>query len=48
MTEEASVTNKADLEAWIDREGIRFFKIGIFDVDGVLRGKYVDLSLIHI
>ena len=42
MTEEASVTNKADLEAWIDREGIRFFKIGIFDVDGVLRGKYVD------
>ncbi|MCH1570021.1 MAG: hypothetical protein L7S64_01655, partial [Longimicrobiales bacterium] len=42
MNEEASVTNKAELEAWIDREGIRFFKIGIFDVDGVLRGKYVD------
>ncbi len=21
-------------------EGIRYFKIGIFDIDGVLRGKY--------
>ncbi|MCB9724651.1 MAG: glutamine synthetase [Spirochaetaceae bacterium] len=31
-----------ELDAWIEREGIRFFKIGVFDVDGVLRGKYVD------
>lgn len=37
-----SVANVAELEAWIDREGIRFFKIGVFDIDGVLRGKYVD------
>ncbi len=38
------VTNVAELDRWIEREGIRFFKIGIFDVDGVLRGKYVDLQ----
>jgi glutamine synthetase len=36
------VTNLAELDQWIEREGIRFFKIGIFDIDGVLRGKYVD------
>ncbi|MFK7897120.1 MAG: glutamine synthetase family protein [Myxococcota bacterium] len=36
------VTNGAELDAWIDREGIRFFKIGIFDIDGVMRGKYVN------
>ena len=43
MTEAAlAVTNAAELQAWIEREGIRFFKVGIFDVDGVLRGKYVD------
>lgn len=36
------VANPRELEEWIDREGIRFFKIGVFDVDGVLRGKYVD------
>jgi len=38
----ADVTDVATLEQWIDREGIRFFKIGVFDIDGVLRGKYVD------
>jgi glutamine synthetase len=36
------VTNVRELDEWIEREGIRFFKIGIFDIDGVLRGKYVD------
>ena len=36
------VASLRELEEWIDREGIRFFKIGVFDVDGVLRGKYVD------
>ena len=35
-------TTSAELDAWIEREGIRHFKIGVFDVDGVLRGKYVD------
>jgi glutamine synthetase len=40
--EGAGVANAAELGAWIEQEGIRFFKIGIFDVDGVLRGKYVD------
>lgn len=34
--------NLAELDAWIEREGIRYFKIGVFDVDGVMRGKYVD------
>lgn len=42
MSEKTPIRNTVDLEAWIDREEIRFFKIGIFDVDGVLRGKYVD------
>ena len=36
------VTNLSELDAWIEREGIRFFKIGVFDIDGVMRGKYVD------
>jgi glutamine synthetase len=36
------VTNVETLERYIDREGIRYFKIGIFDVDGVLRGKFVN------
>lgn len=36
------VTNAAELNSWIEEEGIRFFKIGIFDIDGVLRGKYVN------
>ncbi len=39
---DTGVRTTAELDAWIDREGIRFFKIGVFDVDGVLRGKYVD------
>jgi len=38
----AAVSSVAELGAWIEEEGIRFFKIGIFDIDGVLRGKYVD------
>ena len=37
-----NVTNVADLDRWIEREGIRRFKIGVFDVDGIMRGKYVD------
>jgi len=36
------VSNLRELDRWIDSEGIRYFKIGVFDVDGVLRGKYVD------
>ncbi|MCH9688454.1 MAG: glutamine synthetase family protein [Deltaproteobacteria bacterium] len=32
----------AELEAFIDRHEVRHHKIGVFDVDGVLRGKYVD------
>ena len=36
------VTNAAELNAWIEEEGIRFFKIGIFDIDGVMRGKFVN------
>ena len=31
-----------ELDEWIEREGIRYFKIGIFDIDGVMRGKYVN------
>ncbi len=38
----APPTTTAELEALLDRNGIRRHKIGVFDVDGVLRGKYVD------
>jgi glutamine synthetase len=41
-TTHALVTTPDALDDWIEREGIRFFKIGVFDVDGVMRGKYVD------
>jgi glutamine synthetase len=27
---------------FLDEESIRFHKIGVFDIDGILRGKYVD------
>jgi len=36
------ITSVQELDEWIEREGIRYFKIGVFDIDGVLRGKYVD------
>ncbi len=36
------ISNARELDEWIEREGIRYFKIGIFDIDGILRGKYVD------
>jgi len=30
------------LVAFLDQEGVRFHKVGVFDIDGVLRGKYMD------
>ncbi|HVH97434.1 MAG TPA: glutamine synthetase [Enhygromyxa sp.] len=30
------------LIAFLDEEGIRFHKVGVFDTDGVFRGKYMD------
>lgn len=33
-----------EVEAYIEQAGIRFFKLAVTDVDGVLRGKYVDKS----
>jgi glutamine synthetase len=35
-------TSIAELEAFLDEHGIRRHKIGCFDIDGVLRGKYVE------
>ena len=37
-----AVTNSRDLDDWIESESIRYFKIGVFDIDGILRSKYVD------
>ena len=37
-----AITTVAELDGWIDREGIRYFKVGIFDTDGVMRGKYIN------
>lgn len=34
-------TDLAALEAFIDREQIRYFKVAVADVDGILRGKYL-------
>jgi glutamine synthetase len=39
---EDAITTVQELDEWIDREGIRFFKVGIFDIDGVMRGKYIN------
>ena len=36
------LTDLASLDAFIDQHGIRHFKIGIIDIDGVFRGKYVN------
>lgn len=36
------VTNLEELRAFLDRENIRRHKIGVFDIDGIMRGKYVD------
>ncbi len=36
------VTNLEQLQAFLDREQIRRHKVGVFDIDGIMRGKYVD------
>lgn len=36
------VTSLDDLSAWLDANGIVRHKIGVFDIDGIMRGKYVD------
>ena len=36
------LTDLASLDAFIDQHGIRHFKIGVIDIDGVFRGKYVN------
>src|SRR6478609_4821171 len=33
-----------EVEAYLEQAGIRFHKLAVVDVDGVLRGKYVDKS----
>ena len=30
------------LTTFLDEESIRFHKVGVFDIDGVFRGKYMD------
>jgi glutamine synthetase len=37
-----NASNSSELQVALDERGIRFYKIGVFDIDGVLRGKYVD------
>lgn len=37
-----TVSSVGELGAFLDRQGIRRHKIGVFDIDGVFRGKYVD------
>ena len=33
-----------ELLAYLDAESIRFYKVGVFDTDGVFRGKYINRS----
>lgn len=35
-------TTVDELRTFLDDQGIRHHKIGVFDIDGVMRGKYVD------
>jgi glutamine synthetase len=37
-----NVRTVEELDRWIEEQGIRRFKIGVFDIDGILRGKYVN------
>lgn len=37
-----AIETPADLAALIDQRGIDYVKVGVFDVDGVLRGKYMN------
>ena len=34
-------TTAAQLAAFLDERGIRRVKVGVFDIDGVFRGKYL-------
>ncbi len=36
--------NAVELDRMLDQNGVRHHKLGVFDIDGVLRGKYVDRS----
>ena len=35
-------TDSSSLASFLDQHGITRHKIGVFDIDGVLRGKYVN------
>lgn len=35
-------SNPEQLFKYLDDEGIRFHKVGVFDVDGIFRGKYIN------
>jgi glutamine synthetase len=37
-------TNAVELARMLDDQGVRHYKLGVFDIDGVMRGKYLDRS----
>src|SRR5947199_279354 len=36
------ITTLDELTRYLDEQGIRYHKMAVFDVDGVMRGKYVE------
>ncbi len=36
-----AVTSVAELQAFLDQTGVKRHKVGVFDIDGVFRGKYL-------
>ena len=40
--------NANDVKIYLDAVNSQHVKVAITDIDGVLRGKYMHLSLIHI
>lgn len=41
MMEPRQVKNAADAKAIVEQRGLSHVKVGVFDVDGIMRGKYV-------
>ena len=41
MKEATEIQSAEDLRRLIGRRDIRYVKVGVFDVDGILRGKYM-------
>ena len=48
MFKPRDVKTLGDARRIVEERGLSHVKVGLFDNDGVMRGKYMSLSLIHI